>query len=174
VVQVDVVGRCGTHFQSYRFAHHKGDGLGLCLPHNLRRGGATLGLVQHLMCQLMHERGEGFGLRLTGQDGDTSAVAHAERGRNVLGKDKLDALTLNERKQTVVVFAHVAIDLAHCGKIDSIGLPHVEDIGIAEANKDAGILLGNVFLGFLLGLALDADDGSQNADAFFALLHAAA
>jgi hypothetical protein len=31
----------------YGFAHDKGNGLGLCLPHNFRRGGALFGLVQH-------------------------------------------------------------------------------------------------------------------------------
>src|SRR6266852_2368405 len=126
------------------------------------------------MRQLMNKGGEDFGLRLTGQDGDATAIAHAESGCDVLGEDKLDSLTIYEGKQTVVVFAHVAIDLTHCGKVDAIGLLHVEDIGIAEANKDAGVLLGNVLLGFLIGLALDADDGSQNANAFLALLHPAA
>src|SRR5260370_38583879 len=122
----------------------------------------------------MYQGGEGFGLRLTGQDGDASAIAHAESGRDVLGEDKLDALTINEGKQTVVALAHVAIDFADRGKIDAFGLLHVEDMGIAEANKDAGILLRNVLLGFLIGLALDADDGTQDPDAFLALLHAAA
>src|SRR5260370_4261723 len=122
----------------------------------------------------MHKRGERVGVRLAGQDGDASSVTHAERGRDVLGEDKLNAMTINERNRTVVILSHVAIDFAHCGKIDSFGLLHVEDIGIAEANKDAGVLLGDVFLGLLIGLALDADDGSQNADALLSLFHAAA
>src|SRR6266851_3306759 len=122
----------------------------------------------------MNKGGEGLGLRLAGQDGDASAIAHAESGRDVLGKDKLNTLTFDERKQTIVVLSHVAIDFAHRGKIDAFGLLHVEDIAIPKANKDAGILLRNVLLGFLIGLALDTDDGSQNADAFLSLLHAAA
>jgi hypothetical protein len=46
------------------------------------------------------------------QDGDASAVAHAERGGDALGEDKLDALTLNESNQTVAVLAYVSADLA--------------------------------------------------------------
>src|SRR5216683_4449301 len=126
------------------------------------------------MRQLMHQSGEDFGLRLTGQNGDASAVAHAESGRDVLGIDKLNALTFDERQQTVMVLSHVAIDFAHRGKLDTFCLLHIKDIGIAKANKDAGILLGNVLLGLLIWLALDADDGSQNADTLLALLDAAA
>jgi hypothetical protein len=104
-------------------------GLGLCLPHHVRRSRAPLGFVQHLMRQLMHQRGEGFRLRLTGQDGDAPAVAHAESGRDVIGKDKLDALTLDERNQTVMVFAHVAIDFVHRGKLNAFRLLDVKHIG---------------------------------------------
>jgi len=93
--------------------------------------------------------------RMSGQNGNASAVAHAERGCDLFSEDKLDALTINERKQTIVVLAHVTVDFAHCGKLNAFGLLHVEDIGIAEANKNAGILLGNVLLGFHIGLAFD-------------------
>ena len=93
--------------------------------------------------------------RMPGQNGNASAVAHAERGCDLFSEDKLDALTINERKQTIVVLAHVTVDFAHCGKLNAFGLLHVEDVGIAEANKNAGILLGNVLLGFHIGLALD-------------------
>jgi hypothetical protein len=51
--------------------------------------------------QFMEQGGEGFGLRLSRQDRDASAVAHAERGSDLLRKDKLNALTLNERYETV-------------------------------------------------------------------------
>ncbi len=37
-----------------------------------------------------------------------SAVAHAQRGSDVLGKDKLDALPLDKGNQPVAVLAHVA------------------------------------------------------------------
>ena len=60
------------------------------------------------------------------------------------------------------------------GKLRAFGLRHIEDIGIAKANQDARVLLGDVLLGFLVLLALDADDGSKNADTFLALLHLAA
>jgi hypothetical protein len=73
----------------------------------------------------MEQGGEGFGLRLSGKNGDASAVAQAKRGGDLLGKDKFDALTLNERKQTVVVLTHVAVYLAHGGKLDAFGLLHI-------------------------------------------------
>jgi hypothetical protein len=60
------------------------------------------------------------------------------------------------------------------GKSTPFGLRHVEDIGVAEAKQDAGVLLGDVLLGFLVLLAANADDGGKNANAFLALLHAAA
>src|ERR1700736_1009770 len=74
----------------------------------------------------------------------------------------------------VAVLAYIAIDFTNRRKLDAFGLFHVEDIGIAKANKNAGVLLGDVLLGFFIGLALDPDDGSENADALLALLHAAA
>jgi len=46
---VDVVRRCGSGFQPYGLADHKGDGLGVGFADCLCRGGAPLGLVQHLM-----------------------------------------------------------------------------------------------------------------------------
>jgi hypothetical protein len=122
----------------------------------------------------MEQGGEGFGLRLSRQDGNASAVAHTESGCDLLRKDKLDALTLDKRNETVVVLAYIAVHFAHHGKLDAFGLLHIEHIGIAKANKDAGVLLGDVLLGVLIFLALDADDGSKDADTAFALLHLAA
>ena len=174
MIESDVIGARGSNLKPYGFADNKRDSFGLCLAHNLGCGGAPLGLVQHLMRQLMEQSGEGFGLRLSGENGNASAVAHAKRGSDVLAVDKLDALTLDERNETVVVLAYVAVHLAHGGKLDAFGLLHIEYIGIPKANKDAGVLLGDVLLGFCVWLALDADDGSKNADALLALLHAAA
>ncbi len=65
-------------------------------------------------------------------------------------------------------------DLAQLGKLCAFGLRHIEDIGGAEPNQNARVLLGDVLLGFLVLLAANADDGSKNADAFLALLHLAA
>jgi hypothetical protein len=84
------------------------------------------------MRQLMHERRKLFRIRQFRQDGDTSAVAHAQRGSNVFAIHKLDALPLNEGNQTVTVLAHVALNLAHLGKVCTVRLRHVEDIGRAE------------------------------------------
>ncbi len=98
-------------------------------------------LLQQLMRQLVNERGELLGLRLTGKNGDASAVAYAKRRCDLLGKDKLDALPLDEGNETVVVLANIAGDFAHGGKLRAFGLLHIEDIGIAKPNKDAGVLL---------------------------------
>jgi hypothetical protein len=91
---------------------------------------------------------------LTGQDGDASAIAHTQSGSDLIGKNKLDALILDKGNKTVVVLAYVAIDFAHRGKLRAFGLRHIKDIGIAKSKKDAGILLGDVFLGLYIRLAL--------------------
>ena len=79
-----------------------------------------------------------LGLRLAGEDGDASAVAHAQSGGDVLGKDKLDALALDEGNETVAVLADVAADISRMvGKLCAVGLRDIEDVGIAEANQNA-------------------------------------
>jgi hypothetical protein len=112
-----------------------------------------------------HRGSAPFGLGLTGQDGDASAVADAERGSNLLGEDKLDALLLYKRHETVAVLSDLAAHLPHRGKLRALGLQDIEDVGVAEANQDAGVLPGDVLLGLCARLALDADDGSNDVDA---------
>jgi len=82
----------------------------------------------------MYQRGELLGLRLTGENGDASAVAHAERGSDLLVVDKLDALALEERGQTVDVLAGIARDFAQLGKVYAIGLRNIlsRDLGPAR------------------------------------------
>ena len=137
MVQVDVVSRCGSCFQTNGLADYKRDGLGLRLLHNLGGGGAALGLVQHLVREFMDKRGKFLGFRLAGENGNPAAVADAQRGSDVLGKDKLDALLLDERNKTVAVLAHVAVYLVHGGKLRAVGLRHIEDIGVAKSNQDS-------------------------------------
>ena len=142
--------------------------------HYLGRGRPALGLVQHLVREFMDKGAELLGLGLSGKNGNPSAVADAKRGGDLLGKDKLDALGFDERNETVAVLANRAAHLPHGGKLCAFGLRHIEDVGIAESNKNAGVLLGDVLFGFLVLLALDADDGSENANPFLAFLHLAA
>src|ERR1035441_1357111 len=121
----------------------------------------------------MHQRSEGFGLRLTGKDGNASAITYAERGRDLIGKAKFDTLFFNECQKTVVVLSCIALNVLYLGKIGPICLLDIEDVGIPESDQNTGVLLGDVLLGFCVPLPLDPDYGSQNADALLALLHAA-
>src|ERR1700733_3507612 len=123
------------------------------------------------MRQLMDESAEFFGLRLTGQECDSAAVAHAQRGRNALAKGKLDALLLHECEKAFTVLAYVAADLAYSGKLCAIGLADIEHIGISESGQHGPARC--VLVSFVLLSAL-GDDGSKDADAVLALLHVAA
>ena len=78
MVQVDVIGGCGSGFQTNRLADHKRDGLGLRLPHHLGGGRAAFGLVQHLVREFMDKGGELLGLGLAGENGNPAAIAHAQ------------------------------------------------------------------------------------------------
>jgi len=46
--------------------------------------------------QFMHKGGELFRVGLAGKNGNPAAIAHAEGGGDVLGKDKLDILLVDE------------------------------------------------------------------------------
>jgi hypothetical protein len=50
MIEIDVVGACGTRVQSNGLADDKGDGLGLCLAYCLGGCGAALGFVKPLVC----------------------------------------------------------------------------------------------------------------------------
>src|ERR1700679_2800037 len=108
MIEIDVVGARRSGFKSYGLADDKGDGLGLRLPHYLGRGRPALGLVQHLVCEFMDKGAELLGLGLAGKNGNFSAIAHAQSRGDLLAKDKLDTLTLDERNETVAVLAYRA------------------------------------------------------------------
>ncbi|MBB5345230.1 hypothetical protein HDF10_003221 [Edaphobacter lichenicola] len=76
--------------------------------------------------------------------------------------------------ETVAVLAHVAVYLVHGGKLRTLSLRDIEDVGITESNQNGFVLVGRVFLGFLLCLAANADDGSKNANTLLSLPHFAA
>ena len=94
-----------------------------------------------------------------------------QSGSYLLSKDKLDALGVNEGNEAVAVLANGAADLPHSGKLCTLGLLHVKDVGIAKAQQSAGVLLGDVLLGFLVPLALETDDGRENPNPLLAFLH---
>jgi hypothetical protein len=53
------------------------------------------------------------------------------------------------------------------GKVYAVGLRDIEDVGIAEAEQYARVvLLGDVLLGFLVLLATNADNRGKDANAF--------
>ena len=62
----------------------------------------------------------------------------------------------------------------HLRKVNAAGLRDVEDVGIAETEQGAGVLLGDVLLGFLVLLAANAHDGGKDANALGSGIHAAA
>ena len=123
------------------------------------------------MGQFVHKGRKLLGLGLAGKNGNPSAVAHAQSRGDLLSKDKLDALRRDERNQAVTVLAYIPRHLPHLGKLCALGLRSIEDVDVAETNQNTGVLLGDVLLGVLVLLALDADDGGQNPNALLPLLH---
>jgi hypothetical protein len=121
------------------------------------------------MRQLMDERAELFGLRLTGQECDPAAVAHLQRRRNALAKGKLDALFLHECEKTFTVLAYVAADLAYGGKLCAIGLADILSRDLRPAWAWLGVSLSRS--SFCLRLVMM---GARISDAALALLHVAA
>ena len=59
-------------------------------------------------------------------------------------------------------------------QVYAVGLRDVEDVGIAEAEQDAGVLLGDVLFGFFVLLAANANDGGEDANALGSGIHGAA
>ena len=99
-------------------------------------------LMQKLVRDLMHQRHELLGLRLAGQKGDPSAVAHAERGRDVLVVFERDILRVEKGDQPVPVLAHFAGDVVlELGQVRAFGLRHIEDVHGAKANQNGARLL---------------------------------
>src|ERR1700722_2747504 len=74
----------------------------------------------------------------------------------------------------IAVPSHVPGNLVHGRNLRAFGLQNIEDIGRTEPNQYRRVLLGNVFLGFLILLPANANNRSEDADALLAFLYAAA
>jgi hypothetical protein len=78
------------------------------------------------MRRFVNQRCEFLGLRLTGQKGDSAAVADAKRGSNSLVEFERDILTIKESNQPFPVGADFAADVVlKFGKLRAFGLRNV-------------------------------------------------
>src|SRR5580698_6183502 len=113
------------------------------------------------MREFVHKGRKLLGLRLSPQDVDASAVAYAKCWANVLRKNKLDSLLLDEGEKAVAILARIPAHLAQGRKLRAFGLGDIEDVRLAKANENAGVLAGKILFRLFILLALDADDGSK-------------
>ena len=81
--------------------------------------------MQHLVGDLMHERGKFLGGLHPRKQRDLSAMRQALGGGNSLGVIQLDALRFDELEQPFAVSAHVALDFGQRGKLLAFGLGDV-------------------------------------------------
>ena len=123
--KLDVIGGCGSGLKPDRLADHKGHGFGLGLADLLGGQGATVAPMQHLVGDLMHERGKLLGGLHPGKQRDLPAIRETLGGSNSLGETKLDALRFHELEQAFAVSAHVAIDFGQRGEFFAFGLSDV-------------------------------------------------
>ena len=152
---------------------HKGDCLGLGFSYGFGGGGASFGLVQHLVRQFMHKSREFFSGRLAGQSKAILrfSVAHAKGGGDAFFELQRDALSNDKIHEAVAVLPGTAGNaLGEFGKLFAFRLAHIEDIGGAESYQNGLVLSADVLLGFLILLPANPDHGSENANAAFTLL----
>ena len=123
--KLDVVLGCGSVLKSDRLANHEGHGFGLGFADLLGGQGAAVAAMQHLVSDLMHERGKFLGGLHPGKQRDLPAMRETLRGSNSLGEAQLDALRFHELEQAFAVSAHVAIDFGQCWKFFAFGLADV-------------------------------------------------
>jgi hypothetical protein len=123
--ELDVIGGCGSSLKSDCLADHKGHGFSLCLADLLGRQAATVAPVQHLVSDLVRERGKLLGGLHSGKQCDLPAMRKTLRGSNSLGEAKLDALRSYELEKALAVSAHVAVDFSQRWKLFAFGLSNV-------------------------------------------------
>ena len=126
--KLDVVLGRGSVAQPNRLADDEGHGFRFGLADLLGGEGAAFATMQHLVSDLMHERGELLGWLHPGQQRDLSAVRETLCGSNSLGEAKLDVLRFHELEQPFAVSAHVAVDFGQGGEFLAFGLADVENV----------------------------------------------
>ena len=111
VPKLDVVGGCGSGAKTDGLANHKGHGFGFGFADLFGGEGAALAAMEHLVADLMDERGKFLGGLHAQQQRDLSAVGQALGGANPLGIIQLDALRCDKLHQPFAVATHVALRL---------------------------------------------------------------
>src|ERR1039457_591591 len=110
VPELDVIGGCGSGLKPDCLADYEGHSLGFGLADLLGGQGATVAPVQHLVGDLVRERGKLLGGLHPGKQRDLPAIRETLGGSNCLGETKLDALRFHELEKSFAVSAHVAVD----------------------------------------------------------------
>lgn len=77
--------------------------------------------MEHLVADLMYERGKFLGGLQAQQQGDLSAVGQTLGGADPLGIIQLDALRANKLDQPFAVAAHVALHFGERGQLLAFG-----------------------------------------------------
>jgi hypothetical protein len=106
-------------------ADHEGHSLGFGLADLLGGQCATVTSVQHLVGDLVRERGKLLGRLHPGKQRDLAAIRETLGGSNSFGETKLDALRFYELEKAFAVSAHVAVDFGQSGKLFAFGLSNV-------------------------------------------------
>src|SRR5271155_29476 len=101
--ELDVIGRCGSGLKPDCLADHEGHSLGFGLADLLGGQCATVASVQHLVGDLVRERGKLLGRLHPGKQSDLAAIRETLRGSNSLGETKLDALRFYELEKAFAV-----------------------------------------------------------------------
>jgi hypothetical protein len=123
--ELDVIGGCGSGLKPDCLADYEGHSLGFGLADLLGGQGATVASVQHLVGDLVRERGKLLGGLHPGKQSDLPAIRETFGGSNSFGETKLDALRFHELEQAFAVSGHVAIDFGQCWEFFAFGLTDV-------------------------------------------------
>jgi hypothetical protein len=123
--ELDVVGRCGSGLKPDCLADHEGHSLGFGLADLLGGQCATVASVQHLVGDLVRERGKLLGRLHPGKQRDLPAIRETFGGSNSFGETKLDTLRFHELEESFAVSAHVAVDFGQRWKLFAFRLSNV-------------------------------------------------
>src|SRR5690348_14948335 len=133
--------------------------------------------MQHIVGNLMHERGKLLGGLHPSKQRYLPAMRKTLRRSNSLGEAKLDALRLHELKQTFAVAAHVAIDFGQRWEFLAFGLADIENIDRPKSVQRPLTFRCCVFTRFVgcyILRASSSDHRGENENAFFSPFNEAA